>query len=79
MLHAGEVSVNDGGRDEGLLCMLTLPVADGEKPGGSCIEAVILDFGLGGEWSSRTQEGYDGSIAISLVFERSCRRQQSPR
>lgn len=48
----------------GTLGRLTLPVTADEKPGGSCIEDADLDFGLGGEWSSRTHEGYDGSMAM---------------
>lgn len=32
------------------------------------MEEADFDFGLGGEWSSRTHDGYDGLGVIVVIF-----------
>lgn len=46
----------------------TFPVRDAEKPGGSRMEEADFDFGFGGEWSSRTHDGYDGFGFVVVIF-----------
>lgn len=46
----------------------TFPVRDAEKPGGSRMEEADFDFGFGGEWSSRTHDGYDGFGVVVVIL-----------
>lgn len=55
--------------DQVVDCERTLLVEEAEKPGGSRIEDADFVFGLGGEWSSRTHEGYDDLGVIVVMVE----------
>ena len=46
-----------------------MPIGEAENPGGSRMEDADFDLGLGGEWSSRTHDGYDGLGVIVVIFE----------
>lgn len=46
-----------------------MSIEEVENPGGSRMEDADFDLGLGGEWSSRTHDGYDGLGVIVVIFE----------